>query len=229
MEIYGFQSLTLLDYPGCLAATIFTGGCNFRCPFCQNKDLLHPEEPIPGEEIFAVLKKRRRMLDGVCVTGGEPTLQPDLAEFLAEVRSLGYRIKLDTNGSRPEVLRQLAEKGLLDYVAMDIKNSPAKYAATCGRLPSFDAVKESVDFLMRGSLDYEFRTTVMPELHTETEMREIGAWIAGAPRYFLQAYRESDGVLSPVFTEPGKEYMEQMRQAVLPYVPQTQIRGLDVS
>lgn len=228
MKLYGFQSLTLLDYPGHLAATVFTGGCNFRCPFCHNGDLIEPQDPIPTEEILLSLAKRRSMLDGVCITGGEPTLHRDLPELIHKIRDLGLAIKLDTNGTSPEMLRQLAADGLLDYVAMDIKNSPEQYASTAGLLHvDMDAIRESVRFLMEGSLPYEFRTTLIPELHTPDDMHAIGRWIRGVPRYYLQAYRESPFVLAPVYTEPGRDWMETMRREILPYVPSTELRGLD--
>ena len=178
MNIYGFQTLTLLDYPGVVACTVFLGHCNFRCPFCQNGNLvLHPErEPLIDEEtVFSHLEKRKGLLDGVCITGGEPTLESELPDFLGKVREMGYRIKLDTNGYRPEVLKSLAEAGLVDYVAMDIKNSPDRYGETAG-LADLDVlrIQESVEFLMRGAVDYEFRTTVARELLGRAEFERIG-------------------------------------------------------
>ena len=181
MVIHGFQKLTLLDYPGKVACTLFSGGCNFRCPFCQNGNLVqHPEwEPvIPEEEIFAVLEKRRGVLDGVCVTGGEPTLDPDLERFVTKIKELGYLVKLDTNGYRPEILKKLVEEKKIDYVAMDIKNAPSRYGETAG-VKKIDVMRinESVEFLKSGVVDYEFRTTLCKELHGREEIEAIGKWL----------------------------------------------------
>ena len=176
MFISGFHKTTLLDYPGCIAAAIFTGGCNFRCPFCHNSGLVQDpfkEGLVPEDEVLAFLDKRKKILKGVCITGGEPTLQPDLPDFIGKVRKMGYRVKLDTNGYRPEVLRELLESGLLDYAAMDIKNCPEKYGAAAGLIPPGNAggfelgkIEESIKLLLDGQIDYEFRTTVVKELHT---------------------------------------------------------------
>ena len=186
IKIHGFNKLTLLDYPEKMAATIFLGHCNFRCPFCQNGGLvLNPDgEPvIPVEDVLKVLKKRQGLLDGVCITGGEPTLHPDLPSFIASIKALGYSVKLDTNGSRPEVLKSLVERQLIDYVAMDIKNSPQRYQETAGISHlDFDKIEESVQFLKTDVVDYEFRTTVAKELHSSEDFRQIGKWIAGCKR-----------------------------------------------
>ncbi|MDD6212727.1 MAG: anaerobic ribonucleoside-triphosphate reductase activating protein [Clostridiales bacterium] len=230
MDVFGFQSLTLLDYPGYLAATIFTGNCNFRCPFCHNADLLSPfpEDALSIREILDTLKRRQGRLEGVCITGGEPTLHPDLPDLIQQIRALGYRVKLDTNGTNPEMLEDLIQDHLLDYAAMDIKNSPQRYAETAGvENPLWDRVFQSSQILLQGRIPYEFRTTVMPELHTPEDIREIGKWIAGAPAYFLQAYRCSDTVLNPEFTEPAENYLKELLQAVLPFVPSARIRGVD--
>lgn len=231
MKIHGFQKLTLLDYPGKVACTLFTGGCNFRCPFCQNAGLvLAPEqEPlIDNEEIMSVLEKRQGILDGVCVTGGEPTLNDDLPDFLRTVKKLGYLVKLDTNGYRPEVLKYLAKEGLVDYVAMDIKNCPEKYAQTAG-LKSLDVekIRESAEFLMSGSLEYEFRTTVCRELHQKADLLAIGKWLKGCRRYFLQPYQKSANVIRPVFTSYTKEQMHQFEESLLHDIPETKVRGMD--
>lgn len=231
MKIHGFQKLTLLDYPGKVACTLFTGGCNFRCPFCQNAGLvLAPEqEPlIDNEEIISVLEKRQGILDGVCVTGGEPTLNDDLPDFLHTVKKLGYLVKLDTNGYRPKVLEYLAKEGLVDYVAMDIKNCPEKYAQTAG-LKSLDVekIRESAEFLMSGSLEYEFRTTVCRELHQKADLLAIGKWLKGCRRYFLQPYQKSANVIRPVFTSYTKEQMHQFEKSLLHDIPETKVRGMD--
>lgn len=231
MNIYGFQTLTLLDYPGFVACTVFLGHCNFRCPFCQNGNLvLHPErEPLIDEEtVFSHLEKRKGLLDGVCITGGEPTLESELPDFLGKVREMGYRIKLDTNGYRPEVLEVLLRKKLLDYVAMDIKNSPGRYAGTAG-LPGLDVlrIQDSVELLKKGETDYEFRTTVARELHGREELLQIGRWLAGSRRYFLQNYRDSDAVICPEFTGYSREQLERFREMLLPLIPEVGIRGID--
>ncbi len=231
MQICGFNKTTLLDYPGHVAATLFTGGCNFRCPFCQNGDLvLRPAlvPSIPEDEIFRTLRKRRGILTGVCVTGGEPALQPDLAPFLARIKELGYLVKLDSNGCRPEVLRALHSQGLLDYIAMDIKNSPSRYAATAG-VASLDLgkIQESVDFIRSCGLPYEFRTTVARQLHTAGDFLQIGEWLKGCEAYYLQSYVESEGVIHPVFTSYSREELEEFRQLLLPLIPNTQLRGVD--
>ena len=177
MVICGIQKLTLLDYPGKVACTIFTGGCNFRCPFCHNADLVtgKPEVTVTGEEIFRFLRKRQGLLDGVCISGGEPLLQPDLEDFIRGVRSLGYSVKLDTNGSMPDKLESLAEKGLLDYVAMDLKNAPEHYGRTIGA-ETYDVgnIDRSIRFLMGGEIPYEFRTTVVREFHQKADFEEMG-------------------------------------------------------
>ena len=231
MNIYGFQTLTLLDYPGVVACTVFLGHCNFRCPFCQNGNLvLHPErEPLIDEEtVFSHLEKRKGLLDGVCITGGEPTLESELPDFLGKVREMGYRIKLDTNGYRPEVLKSLVEAGLVDYVAMDIKNSPDRYGETAG-LTDLDVlrIQESVEFLMCGAVDYEFRTTVARELHGRAEFERIGKWLAGCRKYCLQNYRESEFVLQPVFSGYSREQLERFRELLLRSIGQVEIRGVD--
>ncbi len=231
MEIHGFAKTTLLDYPKHVAATVFFGGCNFRCPFCHNGDLvLTPGQVpvIPEEEVLAYLKKRQGILEGVCITGGEPTLQPDLETFIHKIKDLGYLVKLDTNGYRPEVLSSLLEKELLDYVAMDIKNCKEKYPLTVGKA-DFDIAKieASVQLLMSGKIPYEFRTTVVRELHTIDDMKKIGEWIAGAEKYFLQDYRDSEKIISPGFSSRSKEDLLQMQALLRNYVSDTQLRGVD--
>lgn len=233
MLICGLQKTTLLDYPGHVAATIFTGGCNFRCPFCHNSNLLDPSEFPPEqifteEEVLAFLKKRRSVLEGVCITGGEPTLQPDLSDFIRQIRRLGLLVKLDTNGSRPDILQSLLEEGLLDYVAMDIKSSPSHYAEAAGTdAVPLSAVRESVLLLRNGRIPYEFRTTVVRELHSADDFREIGAWLAGDSAYYLQNYRDSEQVLDRRFSSYKKEELENFRQLLLPFLPRTELRGID--
>lgn len=231
MKICGLNKTTLLDYPGMVAATIFLGGCNFRCPFCQNGALvMHPDtEPeMDPEEVINFLKKRRGILDGVCITGGEPTLAPDLADFLRKIKELGYLIKLDTNGARPKVVKALAADGLIDKVAMDIKTCLSRYPVLSGiAAPDLSAISESVDFLMNGKLDYEFRTTVVKELHSKDDFVEIGKWIAGAKAYYLQAYKESADVLQPGFNSYSYEELKHFQQFLLQTIPLVEIRGID--
>ena len=229
MLISGLQKLTLLDYPGLVACTVFTGGCNFRCPFCHNAPLVLPEElahDTDEEQVLSFLKKRVGVLDGVAITGGEPLLHGDIGAFLEKVRALGFRIKLDTNGSFPDRLMDIVRAGLVDRVAMDIKNSPELYAKTAGvdRL-DLDAIERSKDFLLSGSVDYEFRTTVCAPLHTPEEMAGIGRWLKGAKRYFLQPFVDSGELVGSGMKPLTKEEIEALRDSVLPDIPSTQIRG----
>lgn len=230
MKIHGLQKLTLLDFPGRLGCTIFLGGCNFRCPFCHNGNLvLHPEreQEIGEEYILDFLRRRRGILDGVCITGGEPTLERDLPEFMWKVKNMGYQVKLDTNGYKPGVLKRLAGAGLVDYVAMDIKNAPNRYAETAGvKELEILRIQESVDYLLGAPVDYEFRTTVTRELHHREEFETIGRWLAGAKRYFLQNYQESDAVICPVYSGYSGEQLERFREILQKTIPVVEIRGV---
>ena len=230
MKIHGLQKMTLLDFPGHVACTVFLGGCDFRCPFCHNYELAELTAPavLEEEDFFAFLKGRKGLLDGVGVTGGEPCLRPDLPAFLARIRDMGFKTKLDTNGAHPDVLRKVLDAGLADYVAMDIKNSPEKYARTAG-LAGIDLapVRESAAMLMAGRTDYEFRTTAVEELHTEADFEAIGRWIRGAERYFLQAFADRDSVPFAGLHAPSKEKMRAFADAARPWVPSVQLRGVD--
>lgn len=230
MKICGLQKTTLLDFPGHVAATIFLGGCNFRCPYCHNSELLGSDAPetLSIDELLSFLNKRKGILEGVCVTGGEPTLHPELPILLMEIRKLGYLIKLDSNGTNPEFLKQLFDQGLVDYIAMDIKNCPEKYGMTagCGHI-DLNRLKESIDFLLGGTLPYEFRTTVVRQLHTAEDITGIGAWIQGAERYFLQNYKDSPQVLTPGYSDFTKEELIQFASFAKPYVKEVSIRGVD--
>ena len=226
----GLQKLTLLDFPGKLACTVFTGGCNFRCPFCHNASLVIPSKlgaAMPTDEFFAFLEKRRGMLSGVCVSGGEPTLMFDLEKFIAKIKSMGYLVKLDTNGSRPAVLKDLVAKGLVDYVAMDIKNSPDSYPKTVG-VEGFDVspIFESAAFLMSGAVDFEFRTTLVAGHHTAREMRLIGEWLSGAPRYYLQSFVDSGDLISGEVGGLDKNETESLLKVLKEYIPSAEIRGI---
>lgn len=230
MRIDGLQKMTLLDFPGKVACTVFTGGCNFRCPFCHNALLVTelPQKPdYTVDEILSFLKKRQGLLDGVAITGGEPLMNPEIDSFIREIRKLGYSVKLDTNGSFPERLEKIVNDGLIDYVAMDIKNCKKKYAETVG-LSSFDLskVERSVDFLKNGSVDYEFRTTVVREFHTVEDIRKAAEWISGAKRYFLQNFVDSGNLIDPSVGGVDKETMFRMKEAAADFVPQTEIRGI---
>lgn len=230
MKFYGMQKMTLLDYPGYVACTLFTGGCNFRCPFCHNALLvldLDENYTIPEEEVLAFLKKRQGLLDGVCVTGGEPLINKDIGDFLLKVKELGFKIKLDTNGTNPALLKELVSQNLVDYVAVDIKNSPEKYAETVG-LKSFDmsTINETVNFLMSGCVDYEFRTTVTKQFHTEKSMEEAARFIRGAKRYFLQNFVDSGNLIGSGITGQSKEEMEKLLSVVKKYVPDSCLRGI---
>ncbi len=231
MLVSGLQKLTLLDYPGKVACTVFTGGCNFRCPFCHNASLVLPEElshDSRAGEVLTFLRKRVGVLDGVAVTGGEPLLHPDIGDFLREIKAMGYLIKLDTNGSFPDRLIALVEAGLADRVAMDIKNAPALYAGTVG-LDSFDlgGVTRSKDYLLSGVVDYEFRTTVVRGLHTRESLIGAAEWIRGAKEYYLQQYRDSGAILDAAGLGAFDESeMHALADAVREIIPCVQVRGV---
>ena len=228
MKINGLQKTTLLDYPGKVACTIFTAGCNFRCPFCHNASLvtqIDPAAQYSEEELFTFLKKRRGLLDGVCITGGEPLLQPDIKEFIQKIKALGYLVKLDTNGSFPEKLQELIEEGLVDYVAMDIKNCWEKYEQTIG-VHNMAGVRTSVDFLLQGNVEYEFRTTVVAELHTIQDIEKIAEYICTAPRYFLQNFVDSGDLIGENMHAVSPAELRQMQKAASKYLSNVNIRGI---
>ena len=222
--------MTLLDFPGRVACTVFLGGCDFRCPFCHNYELVDGSAPpiMEDSELFAFLEKRRGLLDGVAITGGEPCLRPELPDFMRRIRDMGYGVKLDTNGTHPALLRTILEEGLADYVAMDIKNRPEKYAQTVG-LPAVDLVpvRESVSLLMHGGIEYEFRTTVVDEFHEADDFEVIGAWIAGARHYFLQAFTDRDSVPFGNLHAPSAEKLREYAAIARRHVPDTRLRGVD--
>ncbi len=229
MKIFGLMKLTLLDYPGHTACTVFTGGCNFRCPFCHNAPLVTAPiatQEIEEEDFFSFLNKRKGILDGVCITGGEPLLQPDIAEFIRKIRAEGFQIKLDTNGSFPEKLVALSKEGLLDYVAMDIKNTAEKYSLTAGAEVDIAAVSESIDFLLSGRIPYEFRTTIVDPLHTVEDIEKIARRIRGATGYFLQNFVDSGNLIGEGMRAHAPESMIRMRDCARRWVPGTEIRGL---
>lgn len=251
MIITGFQKTTLLDYPEHVAATIFTKGCNLRCPFCHNGNLVLNEvdiEAIPEEEVLSVLRKRSGVLEGVCVSGGEPTLQPDLPLFLEKVKALGLLVKLDTNGSNPAILKELVGMQLVDYVAMDIKAGRDNYTKACGFMNKshvlteasydnmlqakyidifIDSIKESAGFLLSDCIEYEFRTTVVKGIHTKADFADIRDWLPGAKRYFLQSYAESDGVIDKSCEAFSKDELMHFRDIVAETIPSVMLRGID--
>ncbi len=233
MLIAGLQKLTLLDFPGRVACTVFTGGCNFRCPFCHNAPLVLPEriegDPDGEATVLRFLEKRQGVLDGVAVTGGEPLLQRDIADFLRRVKALGFLVKLDTNGAVPEKLEELVAEGLVDRVAMDIKNAPALYTRTVG-LPELDLrrIERSKDFLLRGSVDYELRTTVVKGLHTAEGLREAAEWIRGAKEYYLQQFKDSGDIIAAAGLGAfSDDEMRALAAQLRPIVPSLRLRGVD--
>ena len=231
MHIAGINKSTLLDYPGKVAATIFTGGCNLRCLFCQNSSLVEGLIPeIREEDVLGFLEKRNKVLSGVCISGGEPTLQPDLADFIGEIRALGYAVKLDTNGTKPEVLRKLADKGLLDYIALDIKTGREKYRELCNVDVEMHKIDETIDLLKNGGFsDYEFRTTVVAEYFDRDDARDVGKWLAGGRRLFLQNFVDTNtsfvgrGVLHGQTREEIEVYADILRETIT----EVELRGID--
>ena len=227
MTINGLLKLTLLDFPGRCACTVFFAGCNFRCPFCHNATLVKGKgESISEEEFFKFLSKREGVLDGVAITGGEPLLQKELVDFIRKIKDMGFAVKLDTNGSFPEKLRSLIDEGLVDYVAMDIKSSPEGYSRSAGCRVNFDKIKESVDLLLSDRVDYEFRTTVASGAVLPEDMEGIGKLIKGAKRYFLQGFVDSGDILGEDVGAYSKEKMESMLKKVKEYVPTAELRGI---
>ena len=237
MKICGIQKLSLQDFPEKLSAIVFTGGCNLRCPFCHNATLAlgsEQEEIMSEDELLSCLEKRRGRLEGVCISGGEPTLQNDLVELIRAIKDLGYLVKLDTNGTRPDVVKALAEENLIDYVAMDIKNSPARYPGTAGA-PHMDLckVEQTMTLLMGGLVDYEFRTTVVNELHDGAAMQEMGQWLQKlsggqkVKRLYLQCYMDRDTVLMGGLSAPSKEKMQEFRAIIAPFAETVELRGID--
>lgn len=226
MIISGLVKTTLLDYPSHVAATIFLGGCNLRCPFCHNSSFLeHPVEEYTLEELFAFLKKRQGILDGVCISGGEPTLNPELPEFIKKIRDLGYLIKLDTNGTNPDMLEILMENYLLDYVAMDIKSSLDEYEKCCGCSVNLSAILRSISILLEGRIPYEFRTTVVKELHTAAAMKNMGQLLKGADQLFLQSFVNSNGVTVKDLHAPSLDQLKEYKEILQHYVSNVFIRG----
>jgi len=229
MKIEALQKLTLLDYPQKMAATVFTYGCNLRCPFCHNALLVTEESEggIAAEEVLSFLSKRKGMLEGVCVTGGEPLLQPDIEDFLKAIKDMGFSVKLDTNGTFPKKLKDLVRKGLVDYVAMDIKNCREKYALTSGKLAmNLSAIDESIRFLLSGEIDAEFRTTVVKNFHTLEDILKITDWISGCDRYFLQQFVDSGNLIDQNLAGYSDKELTNIYKQVKRKLPVTKLRGI---
>lgn len=225
MKISGLQKVSLVDYNEHICATIFTSGCNFSCPFCHNAGLVKGSEPeIPKEEILEYLNKRKKVLDSVCISGGEPTLHKDLPEFISEIKSMGYLIKLDTNGTNLDMLKYLVENKLIDYIAMDIKNSYNKYNVTIGRDNNF-TLKSAIDYIMNCGIEYEFRTTLVHEFHTENDIIEIGKMIKNAKRYYLQKFIDSGNCLSSGLSAIDLNTATHFLDILKKNIPNTQLRG----
>jgi pyruvate formate lyase activating enzyme len=231
MQIHGLNKMTLLDYPKHLAALLFLGGCNMRCPFCQNASLVvdPKSQPVISEdELFSYLNKRKNILEGVCISGGEPTLHPDLPQLIERIKALGYLVKLDTNGTNSAMIKQLVRDHLIDYVAMDIKNSMEKYSETSGTPENLlVSVEESVAYLKASPVEHEFRTTIVRELHTTADIISIGKWLKGSKLYYLQSYRDSEDILYPGYHAHSRETLEEFVSLLTPYIEHVQLRGAD--
>ena len=231
MNIHGFTKTTLLDYPGHTAATIFTGNCNLRCPFCHNYDLVLNPEVFPKEDdelILAFLKKRFGILKGVCITGGEPTLQHDLAEYIGRIKDIGYKVKLDTNGFNPDVLLSLIDNKLIDYAAIDIKAGHNNYAKASG-LPQINLkpLEETISILSKNTIDYEFRTTAVKGIHTDADFEDISTWLPGDCRYFIQNYNKTDGIGDMLCESFDSSSLNHFLDIVKPHIPLSSLRGVD--
>lgn len=231
MLILGLQKTTLLDYPGKVASTIFTGGCNFRCPYCHNRDLVMPPSDALAYsigEIFDHLNNKKRILDGVCITGGEPTLHKDLPDFISRIKDLGLLVKLDSNGTNPDMLAYLLDNRLVDYIAMDIKHSKEKYnSIACMPILDISSIESSVQLLQSSNIDYEFRTTIMKECHNEDDIISIGKWLQNAKAYYLQSYKESEQVINPIFTPHSSDTLHHFIDILQPFIPNSFLRGID--
>ena len=229
MCIVGLQKLTLLDYPGRVACTVFLQGCNFKCPFCYNSSLIDSNDNnfLSTNDFFDFLDKRKKVLDGVAITGGEPLLNPSIKEFIKKIKEKGFLVKLDTNGSNPNLLKELIEENLVDYVAMDIKNTFEKYQITTGVNVDIENIKKSIHLLINSSIDYEFRTTVVKEFHNIGDFKLIGEQIKGAKNYFLQSYQEKDSVLSKNLHPLSTDELQACLKVVKEFVNNASIRGID--
>ncbi len=230
MKLHGLQKMTLLDFPGRVACTVFLGGCDFRCPFCHNFELIDgTAAPIMDDtDLLRFLESRKGLIEGVAITGGEPCLHKDLPALIRKIRETGYAVKLDTNGYHPQLLEAILEEGLVEYVAMDIKNCAEKYALTCGvDQVNMDTIKESISLLMNSRIDYEFRTTVIDELHEEADFEKIGELIRGAKHYYLQRFTDRESVPYGNLSAPSFDKMYRLAEIAKRYVPDTALRGVE--
>lgn len=229
MKIHGLEKMSLVDYDGKVSATVFTGNCNFRCGFCHNSSLVLSSNnlpEIPQEEIFDYLKKRKGLLDGVCVSGGEPTLNKDLPSFIEKIKDLGYSVKLDTNGTNPDMVKTLNESGLVDYFAMDIKNDLESYAEIIG-ISNFDTknVAKTVEYFLSGKAKYEFRTTLIAQFHKQDNILKIANWIKGADKYFLQKFKNSENCIESHLSAVDEKTALSFKQLLTEYIANTSLRG----
>lgn len=229
MKISGLAKLTLLDYPEHVACTVFLAGCNFRCPFCHNRSLVcGGENEISVDDFFAFLKKRQGLIDGVCITGGEPLLNDDILPFVSKIKDIGYLVKLDTNGSRPERLAELIENKLVDYVAMDIKNSIGGYEAACGVRTDMSDIERSVEVLKKSGIEHEFRTTVVGGIHSITDIAECAKWIGHGEKYYLQGYKNSGDIIAPEgLSELSADELRRFLEEARKFAPLTELRGTE--
>lgn len=228
MKIGGLQKMTLIDYPRKISATVFTCGCNFACPMCHNPELLDCKTQIKKEDFFNWLKTRKDLLDGVCITGGEPTINKDLPEFIRKIKEMDFLVKLDTNGSSPKMLEKLYKEKQLDFVAMDIKSSKEKYQKACNKKINIDNIRKSINLIRNSNVDYEFRTTVIPEIIEEDDIKKIGQWIKGSKAYVLQQFRPAktlDKALQKIQPYP-EEKLKEFKKIAEPYFAKVELRGL---
>lgn len=231
MDFSGMEKLDLENWDGKIVCTLFTAGCNFRCPYCHNGPLvLNPQSSpkIPWEDIISYLRKRAAVIDAICITGGEPTLMPDLRDKICEIKDIGYLVKLDTNGTRPDVVKLLHQQGLIDYVAMDIKNSKDKYASTCGlQKVDIEDIEETVSYILSSSLDHEFRTTAIEEFHDLMDFQDIGHLIKGAKRFYIQKYIDREGCIARGYHPVDKQKALIYKAVMEKYVEEVELRGYD--
>ncbi len=228
MNIVGLQKVSLLNYPGLVSATIYVNGCNFRCPFCHNSSIVKGEyEKLSEDEVFKYLEERKKMLDGVCVSGGEPTTQKDLKDFILKLKDMGFKVKLDTNGYNPSVLKQLIELKCLDYIAMDIKNSDEKYSKTAGVPIEISVINESIELIMQSGIDYEFRTTVVEEFHSLADIEFIAKKIKGAKAFYIQNFEDSGDIMQSCLHGFKKSKLEEFVKEAKKFISNSNLRGID--